>query len=160
MGTSTVFIDINGSTNDLFFDVDKDNVYGASGGDYLIDITGGNNALDFDFGSLDTATDVDFDFVLDGDFNAADINIDASNLTFNLDAVGDNNNFLYNASGYDNHYFKLTGTGSYWDIEVNQESTLQSDSLEIDYSGSGTSTTASTICVSQSDSGLNTNCGN
>ena len=160
VGTSTVFIDINGSTNDLFFDVDKDNVYGASGGDYLIDITGGNNALDFDFGSLDTATDVDFDFVLDGDFNAADINIDASNLTFNLDAVGDNNNFLYNASGYDNHYFKLTGTGSYWDIEVNQESTLQSDSLEIDYSGSGTSTTASTICVSQSDSGLNTNCGN
>lgn len=160
VGTSTVFIDINGSTNDLFFDVDKDNVYGASGGDYLIDITGGNNALDFDFGSLDTATDVDFDFVLDGDFNAADINIDASNLTFNLDAVGDNNNFLYNASGYDNHYFKLTGTGSYRDIEVNQESTLQSDSLEIDYSGSGTSTTASTICVSQSDSGLNTNCGN
>ena len=160
VGTSTVSIDINGSTNDLFFDVDKDNVYGASGGDYLIDITGGNNALDFDFGSLDTATDVDFDFVLDGDFNAADINIDASNLTFNLDAVGDNNNFLYNASGYDNHYFKLTGTGSYWDIEVNQESTLQSDSLEIDYSGSGTSTTASTICVSQSDSGLNTNCGN
>ena len=160
VGTSTVSIDINGSTNDLFFDVDKDNVYGASGGDYLIDITGGNNDLDFDFGSLDTATDVDFDFVLDGDFNAADINIDASNLTFNLDAVGDNNNFLYNASGYDNHYFKLTGTGSYWDIEVNQESTLQSDSLEIDYSGSGTSTTASTICVSQSDSGLNTNCGN
>lgn len=157
-GSSIVDIDINGSTNNLFFDVDKDNVFDASGGDYLIDITGGNNDLDFDFSSSDTATDVDFDFVLDGDFNAADINIDASNLTFNLDVVGDNNNFLYNANGYDNHYFKLTGIGSYRDIEVNQESTLQSDSLEIDYNGSGTSTTAATICISQSDTGLNTDC--
>lgn len=157
-GSSIVDIDINGSSNDLLFDIDKDNVYGASGGDYVIDVTGGNNELDFDIGSLDAATDLDFDLVLDGDFNVADINIDASNLTFNLDAIGDNNNFLYNASGYDNHYFKLTGIGSYWDIEVNQESTLQSDSLEIDYSGSGTSTTASTICISQSDTGLNTDC--
>jgi hypothetical protein len=142
------------------FDVDKDNSYGAVGGDFVIDITGGNNALDFDFGSLDTANDLDFDFVLDGDFNEADINIDASSLTFDLDTVGDNNSLLYNASGYDNHNFVLTGTGSYWDIEVNQESTLQSDSLEIEYDGSGTSTTDATICITQSDSGLNTNCGN
>jgi hypothetical protein len=160
IGTSTVDIDIDGSSNDLLFDVDKDNSYGAVGGDFVIDITGGNNALDFDFGSLDTANDLDFDFVLDGDFNEADINIDASSLTFDLDTVGDNNSLLYNASGYDNHNFVLTGTGSYWDIEVNQESTLQSDSLEIEYDGSGTSTTDATICITQSDSGLNTNCGN
>jgi len=158
--TSTVDIDIVGSSNDLLFDVDKDNAYGATGGDYKIDISGGNNDLDFDFGSLDTANDVDFDFVLDGDFNTGDINIDASSLTFNMDAVSDNSTFLYNASGYDGHNFVLTGTGNYWDIEVNQESTLQSDSLEIDYEGSGTSTTNATICITQSDSGLNTNCGN
>jgi len=158
--TSTVDIDIVGSSNDLLFDVDKDNAYGATGGDYKIDISGGNNDLDFDFGSLDTANDVDFDFVLDGDFNTGDINIDASSLTFNMDAVSDNSTLLYNASGYDGHSFVLTGTGNYWDIEVNQESTLQSDSLEIDYEGSGTSTTNATICITQSDSGLNTNCGN
>ena len=29
IGTSTVDIDIDGSTNDLLFDVDKDNTYGA-----------------------------------------------------------------------------------------------------------------------------------
>lgn len=160
IGSSIVDIDIDGSTNDLLFDVDKDNSYGATGGDFLIDITGGNNSLDFDIGSLDTANDLDFDFVLDGDFNAADINIDASSLTFDLNTVGDNNSLLYNASGYDNHNFVLTGTGSYWDIEVNQESTLQSDSLEIEYDGSGTSTTDATICITQSDSGLNTSCGN
>lgn len=160
IGTSTVDIDISGSGNDLLFDVDKDNAYGAVGGDFVLDITGGNNALDFDFGSLDTANDIDFDFVLDGDFNQGDFNIDASSLTFSLDVVGDNNNFLYNGSGYDGHNFVISGDGSYWDIEVNQESTLQSDSLEIQYDGDGTSTTNATICITQSDSGLNTNCGN
>ena len=161
IGSGTIVdLDINGSSNDLLFDIDKGNVYGATNGDYFINITGGNNALDFDIGSIDTANDLDFDFVLDGDFNTGDINIDASGLTFNMDVVGDNSNLLYNASGYDGHNFVLRGIGSYWNIEVNQESTLQSDSLEIDYDGDGTSATANTICISQSDSGLNSNCGN
>ena len=158
IGTSTVDIDVDGSTNSIGFDVDKDNAYGATGGDYVIDITGGNNTLDLDVGSLDTANDVDFDLVVDGDFNTGDINIDSSSVTFNADIAGDNNNLEYNSSGYDNHEFVLTGSGSYWGIEVNQESTLQSDALEIDYDGSGTSDTSATICISQSDSGTNTNC--
>jgi len=158
IGTSTVDIDVSGSSNDLLFDVDKDNSFGATDGNYLIDITGGNNDLDFDFGSLDTANDVDFDFVLDGDFNTADVNIDATGVVFNMDVVSDNSNLLYNAKGYDGHNFVLTGTGNYWDIEVHQESTLQADSLEIEYEGSGTSTSDATICISQSDDGLNTNC--
>lgn len=160
IGTSTVDIDVSGSSNDLFFDVDKDNAYGATNGDFVIDLTGGNNQLDLDVGSLDTANDLDFDMIVDGDFNTADINIDASSLTFNMDMAGDNNNLLYNGSGYDGHEFVLTGLGSYWDIEINQESTLQTDSLEIDYDGSGTSTTDATICITQSDSGTSTSCGN
>ena len=152
-------LDIDGSSNELNFDNDKDDVYGADNGDYVIDITGGNNDLDLDVASLDGADNLDFDLILDGDFNVGDINIDASSLTFDLDITGDNNNLLYNASGYDGHNFVLTGTGNYWDIEVHQESTLQADSLEIDYDGSGTSTTDATICISQSDGGTNTNCG-
>jgi len=157
-GTSTIDIDVTGSTNDILFDVDKDNTYGAGDGNYLLNITGSNNDLDIDVGSLDTATDLDFDFVLDGDFNTADINIDASSLTFDLDVIGDNNTLLYDASGYDGHSFIISGSGSYNDIQVNQESTLQTDTLEIDFNGSGTSTTAATMCISQSDSGLNTSC--
>ena len=153
-------LDIDGSSNQLNFDNDKDDVYGADNGDYVIDITGGNNDLDLDVASLDGADNLDFDLILDGDFNVGDINIDASSLTFDLDITGDNNNLLYNASGYDGHNFVLTGTGNYWDIEVHQESTLQADSLEIDYDGSGTSTTDATICITQSDSGLTTTCGN
>jgi hypothetical protein len=158
IGTSTVDIDVSGSSNDLFFDVDKDNAYGASGGDFVFDLTGSNNELDLDVGSLDTANDLDFDMIVDGDFNAADINIDASSLTFNMDMLGDNNNLIYNGSGYDGHEFVLTGNGSYWDIEISQESTLQTDSLEIDYEGSGTSTTDATICITQSDSGMAHGC--
>lgn len=160
IGTSTVDIDISGSSNDLFFDVDKEDSFGAVGGDFKFDITGSNNELDLDVGSLDTANDLDFDMILDGDFNTADINIDSTNLTFNMDVASDNSNLLYNASGYDGHNFVLTGTGNYWDIEIHQESTTQADSLEIEYEGSGTSTTDATICITQSDDGLNTNCGN
>ena len=156
--SSVVDIDVSGSTNNIAFDVDTDNAYGATTGNYVIDITGGNNDLDLDVASLDTANDVDFDLVLDGDFNQADINVDASSLTFNADVVGDNNSLLYNGSGYDGHEFVLTGSGSYWGIEVNQESTLQSDSLEIDYDGSGTSTTSATLWITQSDSGTATGC--
>ena len=151
-------LDIDGSTNDILFDVDKDDVYGAGTGDYVIDITGGNNDLDFDIASNDAATGLDLDYILNGDFNVSDINIDASSLTFNVDMDGDNTNLLYNASGYDGHNFKMTGVGDYWDIQVNQTSTLQADSLEIDYSGSGTSTTDATICITQSDSGTATTC--
>jgi hypothetical protein len=142
IGTSTVDIDVSG----------------ASGGNFVFDLTGSNNELDLDVGSLDTANDLDFDMIVDGDFNAADINIDASSLTFNMDMLGDNNNLIYNGSGYDGHEFVLTGNGSYWDIEISQESTLQTDSLEIDYEGSGTSTTDATICIIQSDSGTATVC--
>lgn len=154
----SVDLDIDGSSNQFNFDNDKDDVYGADNGDYVIDITGGNNDLDLDVASLDAADNLDFDLILNGDFNVADINIDASSLTFDLDVDGDNNNLLYNASGYDGHSFVINGVGNYWDIEVNQESTLQADSLEIDFSGSGTSTTDATICITQSDSGTATSC--
>jgi hypothetical protein len=160
IGSNSVLdVDVTGSGNDLFFDVDKDNAYGATGGNYLVSITGGNNAVDFDFGSLDTANDTDFDFILDGDFNTGDINIDASSLTFNMDVISDNSNLDYSATGYDGHQFILTGTGNYWDIDVIQESTLQSDSLELNYDGSGTSTTDATICIVQSDGGFVNTCG-
>lgn len=158
-GTSTVDIDLDGSGNNLEFDVDKDNAYGATGGNYLISVTGGNNDLDFDFGSNDTANDTDFDFILDGDFNAADINIDASSLTFNMDVISDNSNLVYTGTGYDGHSFDLEGSGNYWDIDIVQESTLQSDILEIDYEGSGTSHGNATICIHQSDSGTSSTCG-
>ena len=96
IGSNSVLdVDVTGSSNDLFFDVDKDNAYGATGGNYLVSITGGNNSLDLDIGSLDTANDTDFDFILDGDFNTGDINIDASSLTFNMDVISDNSNLDY-----------------------------------------------------------------
>jgi hypothetical protein len=50
------------------------------------------------------------------------------------------------------------GTTNYWDITVDQQSTLQADSVEIEIEGSGTSTTNNTVCISQSDSGTATGC--
>ena len=58
----------------------------ATGGDYQIDITGGNNDFDFDFGSNDTANDADFDLILDGDFNTMNVaTADVSDIVLNWD---------------------------------------------------------------------------
>lgn len=162
IGADTVLdLDINGSSNDFLFDVDKDNAYGATGGDFQIDITGGNNDFDFDFGSNDTANNADFDFILDGDFNAMNVAVDVSDIVLNWDLQMSNSTFDYTATGYDGHSATITGDGDYMNIDIVQESTLKADSIEIDFDGNGTSTSNSVICIQQSDSGTATSgCGN
>lgn len=162
IGADTVLdLDINGSSNDFLFDVDKDNAYGATGGDYQIDITGGNNDFDFDFGSNDTANDADFDLILDGDFNTMNVAVDVSDIVLNWDLQMSNSTFDYTATGYDGHSATITGDGDYMNIDIVQESTLKADSIEIDFDGNGTSSSSSVICIQQSDSGTATSgCGN
>ena len=159
IGSDTVIdLDIGGSSNTLNFNIDPSNTFGAAGGDYQIGITGGDNTIDLDIGTADSAGNVDLDWVLDGDFNTMDVDIDSENATNYIDWVGDNSTFNYDADGYTGHSLTFNGSGSYLDIDIEQQSTLQSDNLEIDLNGSGTSTTPSTLCISQSDSGTSTGC--
>ena len=136
IGADTVLdLDINGSSNDFLFD--------------------------FDFGSNDTANNADFDFILDGDFNAMNVAVDVSDIVLNWDLQMSNSTFDYTATGYDGHSATITGDGDYMNIDIVQESTLKADSIEIDFDGNGTSTSNSVICIQQSDSGTATSgCGN
>lgn len=162
IGADTVLdLDIAGSSNDFLFDIDKDNSFGATGGDFQIDITGGNNDFDFDIGSNDTANNADVDFILDGDFNAFDVNVDVSDIVLNWDLQMSNSAFDYTATGYDGHSATITGDGDYMNIDIIQSSTLKADSVTIDFDGNGTSNSNSVICIQQSDSGTATSgCGN
>ena len=155
-----IIIDMNvdGSTNTLNLNIDPTNTYGASNGDYVIDIDGGNNTVDLDVGTNDAAGSLDLDWTLDGDFNAADVEIDVSSGISAIDWTGDENHLDIDVDGYDGHEHTITGSGNYNSLTIEQQSTLQKDSITVDMSGSGTTTTDSTLCISQSDSGTATGC--
>ena len=93
-----------------------------------------------------------------GDWNDFNISVDVSDVQLNWDLVTDNSTLDYVATGYDGHSATITGDGDYLDIDITQSSTLQSDSISIDFDGSGTSATPATICIAQSDSGTATGC--
>jgi hypothetical protein len=151
-------MDVNGSTNVFGISIDPTNTFGASNGDYVIDITGSNNTGDLKVGTNDAAGSLDLDWVFDGDFNSITTEIDVGSATSNIDWLGDNNTLTINLDGYDGHSHTITGSGSYNTLTIDQQSTLQSDNIGIDFSGSGTSGTPSNICISQSDSGTATGC--
>lgn len=151
-------LDISGDTNTLNLSVDPTNTFGASNGDYVISITGGNNTADLDVGTNDAAGNLDLDWAIDGDFNTADVEIDVGSATSDIDWTGDNNELTIDVDGYDGHKHTILGSGSYNELTIDQQSTLQVDELEIELDGSGTSTTPSTLCISQSDSGTATGC--
>ena len=151
-------MNIDGSTNTINLNIDPTNTYGASNGDYVIDLDGGNNTVDLDVGTNDAAGSLDLDWTLDGDFNAVDVEIDVGSSTSAIDWTGDENHLDIDVDGYDGHEHTITGSGNYNSLTIDQQSTLQKDSITVDISGSGTSTTDSTLCISQSDSGTATGC--
>ena len=155
---STIDFDIVGSTNSIDFNIDPTNTYGATDGDYTLNISGGDNDLELNIGTEDAASNGTFDWIVDGDFNTATINIDVGSFNNTVDWVGDNNTITYDADGYDGHTLNVLGDGNYWNLTVDQQSTLQVDELEIELDGDGTSHTPATICISQSDSGTATGC--
>jgi hypothetical protein len=151
-------MNVDGSTNTIKLNIDPTNTYGATNGDYVIDIDGGNNTIDLDVGTNDAAGSLDLDWAIDGDFNAADVEIDVGSGISAIDWTGDENHLDIDVDGYDGHEHTITGSGNYNSLTIEQQSTLQKDSITVDMSGSGTTTTDSTLCISQSDSGTATGC--
>ena len=159
VGEDTVIdLNVTGSTNNLNFNVDPTETFGATNNNFTLDVTGGDNTLELSVGTEQTASNGIFNWIVEGDYNDATINIDVDSFTNTVDWIGDNNNIIYDANGFSGHEFIVTGNGNYTNLTVEQQSTLQSDSLEIDIDGGGTFETPSNICISQSDSGVSTGC--
>tara|TARA_Y100001937_G_scaffold125132_1_gene191273 strand:+ start:733 stop:1458 length:726 start_codon:yes stop_codon:yes gene_type:complete len=172
IGSSNIFRSdaIDGDNFTGFFEFDGDsnimdiliNSTGLISADYInlnIDVTGGSNEIDLAIAENADSSYLDLDWIILGDSNNLDFDIDYANAINYLNINGSSNELDFTASGYggttsaDSGYFYLDLDGSSNDIDITQSSTLARDYLKII-----SNTSNSTICVVQDDQGTTTGC--
>ena len=89
---------------------------------YLVDITGDSNTMDLDQGTNLSAERLDFDLDITGGSNVWDINIDADDVTWNVDVVGSSNNFMTAQTDGSDQSLTMEWIGSSGDIDITQSS--------------------------------------
>ena len=172
IGSSNIFRSdaIDGDNFTGFFEFDGDsnimdilmNSTGLISADYVnlnIDVTGSSNEFDIAIAENADSSYLDLDWIILGDSNVLDFDIDYENAINYLDINGSSNAIDFTASGYsgttsaDSGYFYLDLDGSSNDIDITQSSTLARDYLKLI-----TNTSNSTICIQQNDQGTSTGC--
>lgn len=149
----TGFFEFDGDSNDFTIQVDPTNTYGADSGNYNVDVTGSSNEFTLDVGTSALASTLDLDWIVNGDSNTFDFDINYDLGTSYVDVDGDSNTVNFTGSGYQSGYFYLDQTGSSRTFNITQSSTLASDWLKLVTTGSN-----GTICVIQNDGGTSTSC--
>jgi len=156
--TFTGFFEFDGDSNEFEFSMDTTGLNTADSNDINIDITGSFNMTDIDIAEVSGASYLDIDWIIDGDSNDAEVDIDADYATMYMDIFGDSNDLTFIQSGYgasssDGKYFYLDLDGSNNTAVIKQQSTLAADWLKIESNASN-----SNICVIQNDGGSTTSC--
>ena len=151
--TLTASFDFDGDSNEFTVQIDPTNTYGADGGDINVDVTGSSNDFTLDIATNDLASALDLDWVINGDSNVFEFEIDIDSFTNFVDVDGDSNTITYDGDGYAEGYFYLDQTGNSRTFNIQQQSTLASDWLKIISSGNN-----GTICVIQNDGGTAIGC--
>jgi len=149
----TWFSEFDGDSNIFKIQVDPTNTYGADTGNYNIDVTGSSNTFDLNVGTSALADTLDLDWVINGDSNDLDFDINYETAVNYLDIDGDSNSVDFEGSGKAGGYFYLDQTGNSRAFTIKQESTLVSDWLKIITSGNN-----GTVCIIQNDAGGSTSC--
>ena len=152
------FFEFDGDSNTFEFSMDTTGLNTADSNDINIDITGSLNMTDIDIAEVSGASYLDIDWIIDGDSNDAEVDIDADYATMYMDIFGDSNDLTFIQSGYgasssDAKYFYLDLDGSNNTAVIKQQSTLAADWLKIESNASN-----SNICVIQNDGGSTTTC--
>ena len=172
IGSSNIFRSdaIDGDNFTGFFEFDGDsnimdilmNSTGLISADYVnlnIDVTGSSNEFDLAIAENADSSYLDLDWIILGDSNILNFDIDYENAINYLDINGSSNAIDFTASGYsgttsaDSGYFYLDLDGSSNDIDITQSSTLARDYLKLI-----TNTSNSSICIVQNDQGTSTGC--
>tara|TARA_A100001035_G_scaffold164367_1_gene130070 strand:+ start:1384 stop:2121 length:738 start_codon:yes stop_codon:yes gene_type:complete len=172
IGDSNIFRSdaIDGDNFTGFFEFDGDsnvwdllvNSSGLIASDYInmnIDVTGGSNTADIKIAENADSSYLDLDWIILGDSNQLDFDIDYANAINYMDINGGSNTINFSGSGYggttsaDSGYFYLDLDGSSNTLNITQSSTLARDWLKII-----SNTSNSNICVIQNDSGTSTSC--
>ena len=140
--TVTMDIDMIGNLNQIFgptlfdsTDVDlkltgSSNIwdwnvgYGGSADSSVmdVDITGSSNTFDIDWGYSASAERLDFDLDITGGSNVWNIDINADDVTWNVDVIGSSNNFLTTQSDGAYNSITMEYIGSSGDIDIIQSS--------------------------------------
>jgi hypothetical protein len=149
----TGFFEFDGDSNIFDIQVDPTDTYGADSGDYNVDVTGSSNDFNLNVATNALASTLDLDWVINGDSNTLDFDIDYDLGTSYVDIDGDSNSVTFDGSGYQSGYFYLDQTGDGRTYNITQSSTLASDWLKIISTGDN-----GTVCIVQNDGGTSTGC--
>ena len=143
----------DGNTNQFTIQVDPTNTYGADNSNLNVQTTGSSNTFTLDLATNALAGTTDLDWVIQGDSNTIDADIDYDEGTNYMDIDGDSNAVDFDGDGYAQGYFYLDHTGNSRSFNVDQHSTLDNDWLKITSSGNN-----GTVCVQQDDGGTAVGC--
>ena len=155
----TRYFEWNGDSNVMDILMNSTGLISADYVNLNIDVTGSSNEFDIAIAENADSSYLDLDWVILGDSNILDFDIDYENAINYLDINGSSNAIDFIASGYsgttsaDSGYFYLDLDGSSNDIDITQSSTLARDYLKLI-----TNTSNSSICIVQDDSGTATSC--
>jgi len=149
----TGFFEFDGSSNDFTIQVDPTNTYGADGSNVNVQATGSSNTFTLDLATASMSSNTDLDWIINGDSNTINADIDYDGATNYMDIDGDSNTVNFDGQGYAGGYFYLDQTGSSRTFNINQMSTNDNDWLKILSTGSG-----GTVCIIQNDGGSSVGC--
>jgi len=149
----TGFFEFDGDSNTFTIQGDPTNTYGIDNSNYNVDVTGSSNTFTLDHGTSALAATLDLDWIIQGESNTFDFDINYDGGTSYVDVDGDSNTLNFTGSGYAGGYFYLDQTGNSRTFNITQSSTLDNDWLKIISIGN-----SGTVCVIQNDGGTSTSC--
>lgn len=149
----TGFFEFDGDSNTFTIQGDPTNTFGIDNSNYNVDVTGSSNTFTLDHGTTALAATLDLDWIIQGDDNTFDFDINYDGATNYVDVDGDDNTVTFTGSGYAGGYFYLDQTGNSRTFNIQQKSTQDNDWLKIISNGNN-----GTVCVIQNDQGTGTSC--
>jgi hypothetical protein len=149
----TGFFEFDGDSNTFTIQGDPTDTYGIDNSNYNVDVTGSSNTFTLDHGTTALAATLDLDWIINGDSNTFDFDINYDGATNYVDVDGDDNTVNFTGSGYAGGYFYLDQTGDNRTFNIQQLSTQDNDWLKILSNGNN-----GTVCVIQNDQGTSTSC--
>ena len=149
----TGFFEFDGDSNVFTIQGDPTNTFGIDNSNYNVDVTGSSNTFTLDHGKTALAATLDLDWIIQGDDNTFDFDINYDGATNYVDVDGDDNTVTFTGSGKAGGYFYLDQTGNSRTFNIQQKSTIDNDWLKIISNGNN-----GTVCVIQNDQGTGTSC--
>jgi hypothetical protein len=149
----TGLFEFDGDSNTFTIQGDPTNTFGINNSNYSVNVTGSTNTFTLDHGTTALAATLDLDWIIQGDGNTFDFDINYDGGTSYVDVDGDSNTLNFTGSGYAGGYFYLDQDGNGRTFNIQQLSTLDNDWLKIISNGG-----SGTICVIQNDGGTSTSC--